>query len=170
MTNATQNEFANLLHTEAKVSGGRKLAEGTVVKVKWIGRNRYGANVARIVAEGSDVEWIDPKHLTMVKKLPKAEIAALEAERENEANETVIVVGTVGAERGNGVAINITGWKSYWFSKNHTQILGELKDGRKVIEVPMWKVRKDVGSAMVDKLVEDRPAVAKLAKEAGFEI
>lgn len=171
MSNANTNEFAGLVNHTAIVEGGKKLPEGTTVEVTWVGKNKFGGNTARIVCKDKpEVQWYDPKHLKKGKALPKERIAALEAQREAEKSESVLVIGTVRVERDKSVLIDMTGWKGHWFAKEHAQIVGEFEDGKKLFDLPVWKIRKDSGQGMVDALISDQDAITAKAKAAGIEI
>lgn len=162
--------FDHLAMHNCTVEGGRKYEKGTECECIWVGKNRYGRDVARIVIDG-EPSFIDPRHLKAGSKLPKTRIAEIEAEREAEAENTIIVLGTVGPVKEKSLLIQYPGWyKGGWFAKSHTTKLGDLEDGRAFFEIPAWKVRKDHGSDALDALEGKQAEFRKLAKSEGIEL
>lgn len=156
-----QKDFPGRALHYCTVIGGRKFEEGTTVECQWVGRNKWRQDTARIMdksgnplmVDGKDKGWIDPKFLKPGKELPKERIAAIEAMRGDESDETILVPASVGIEKDKAVLLNYTGWFSgSWFPKTMITKVGETPEGLGIFEVPTWKVRKEKGGDALEGL------------------
>lgn len=163
-----QEDYPGLAMHYCTVKGGRKFEEGMTVECHWVGRNKFRQDTARIfgkdgkpiMIDGKDKGWIDPKFLKGGKELPDARKAAIEASRETESDETVLVPASVPIERDQSVLLNYTGWFSgAWFPKSMVTKVGETEAGLGVFEVPAWKVRKDKGADALETLKSKQEAI-----------
>lgn len=163
-----QEDYPGLALHYCTVKGGRKFEEGMTVECHWVGRNKFRQDTARIMGkdgkpimiDGKDKGWIDPKFLKGGKELPAARIAAIEASRETESDETILVPASVPIERDASVLLNYTGWFSgAWFPKSMVTKVGETDTGLGVFEVPAWKVRKDKGADALEALRSKQEAI-----------
>lgn len=164
-------EFSGRALHYCTVIGGRKFEEGTTVECHWVGRNKFRQDTARIfdksgnpiMVDGKDKGWIDPKFLKGGKELPKERVAAIEALRGTESDETILVPASIGVEKDKSVLVNYTGWFSgSWFPKTMITKVGETAEGLGIYEVPAWKVRKEKGGDAFEMLKTKQAALQEM--------
>jgi hypothetical protein len=163
-----QEDYPGLALHYCTVKGGRKFDDGMTVECHWVGRNKFRQDTARIMGkdgkpimiDGKDKGWIDPKFLKGGKELPDARKAAIEASRETESDETILVPASVGREQDKSVLLNYSGWFSgAWLPKSMVEKMGETEQGLGVFSIPAWKVRKDKGSDALEALRAKQDAI-----------
>jgi hypothetical protein len=161
---AAEEEFAGVLMHVCKVIGGRKVPEGHKVDCIQITTNRYNTPIARVVYKGEWI-WMQPKHLEAVEVLPKAKEAAYAAELDEQQNATLLVPCNVLSERDRSVKLRNPGWfGGLWFAKSMVERLDGEFDGLEIFELPVWKIRKEVGAAAIETLESMQDKIGKAVK------
>lgn len=175
-----QKEYPNLALHYCTVTGGRKFDIGTHVECHWVGRNKFRQDTARIfdksgkpiMIDGKDRGWIAPNFLKTYKELPKERVAAIEAMRTEDSDETILVPASVLKENvGKSVLLSYSGWMGpSWFPASMVEKVGETETGLGIFDVPAWKVRKDKGPDALEHLRTKQEHLQALVDQAEQEV
>lgn len=139
-----------------KVNGGRKFKDQKAI-VGWGGVNKFGSAIVRAAVDGEDaIQFFDAKHLEVLADADKKSAAAVIKRITDERDATLYIAATVYQERDKAIQLGYAGWfKRIWFTKEMVSDTGAtLNDEAKtqIFEIPVWKVKSEVGGDAVEML------------------
>lgn len=156
-------EFGNLKYQVCEFIKGKKIPLGTKCECVFIGVNRYLDPMAVVyIGDSEEPTFTKPAYLKPIKPMDKAKVARIEAERKQEAEETVLVIGRILREEDDFVVFHYSGWfgpKS--FGKSLIETVKVFEDGTVAVSIDAWKIKADVGPDALDVLRSKQDEFAK---------
>lgn len=149
--------------SETRIAKDGRYAIGAKVDCTWVGANKFLGQSARITFSDGSTGFIDPKFLKAGKPFSDAEKAKAMAEREAETSDTLYIAATISRENDKAVLMEYQGWyAAKWFPKTMVTKTGAMDGDIPIWEIPVWKVRKDIGNDAVAALMAKQDHLTEL--------
>lgn len=134
-----------------EITGGKNYTVGKQYECHKSGTSkRTNRDYAMILVDG-ELKFVNPRYLKIVKPIPTAKQAVIEAELEEAREATILISGTVVSESEKAFKLRHIGWKDLWLPKSFAEKLADNGD-EIIFLVPRWKVTSGVAGDCVAAL------------------
>jgi hypothetical protein len=134
-----------------EITGGKQFPVGKQYNCLKSGISRRTNRPYAMILVGDEQQFVNPKYLKIVKPIPTAQKAVIEAELEEASSATMLISGTVVSETEKAIKFRHAGWKDLWMPKAFAEKVAD-NDDEIILLVPRWKLVSGTASDCVTAL------------------